>query len=315
MVSGSFTLSSESIKFLFSGPSRLPGYYKKISRGHKKNESILHFSGIIFGCIFGLILSSTYFYTYSSQLAKTFNLDSIQILVDIFFVLTASTFTSSIFFGITKGMVDVYNIRKFGVSNSQFAPLTPNEINKILQDCDNKLNIDIEGIKQLHESICVFIKAQSYKIERQKLKVAHNYFKNGSITNACKSHPLIVDALSSAMSDTLLSRNFIRNSSNITYLTQHLEKGIPCNNIEDRINSMTKSVENLLSELILLKDILDMSSKGKCDYNTLAVLCNQSITNNSRNSSECSRLSNYDTTITDNRDHLSLHDIPIENRV
>lgn len=179
---------------------------------------------------------------------------------------------SSLFYGISKIIIDIYNIKKFGVANSQFAPLSENEITLIILNCKEDLNIDENGIKSLHDTIIGFIKSENYKIEKQKLKSAHWLFRKGSISNSCKVHPLISEALSNFMIDTQISRNFIKKNINISYIMKHLDEGIPCNTLEERITNITQIIEKAMSELILLKNLLDMGKNGNTDDNSLNII-------------------------------------------
>lgn len=257
-----FSINSESIQWLFCGPKNLPKYYKKIKQGHKRSESIVHFINIMFGLFIGIILGPTLLSFIPEYFIKSLGFEKIHIVIMILFTITSGTIISSIFYGISKGSVDIYNIRKYGVSNSQLAPLLDKEIELILQNSIEILNINRIGVISLHETICDFITHQNYKIEKQKLKSAHLLFRHGSISNACKMHPLIAEAVSSAMDDTNLSREFIKRNTNITHLIKHLDDGIACNTIEERVKNITITVEKAMSDLILLSSLLRNGMEG-----------------------------------------------------
>ena len=258
----SLTISTDCLKFLVSGPNRLISYYKKIKQNHKRKESILHFLFILFGLISGILLAPTVIIDLPLYIIKIFGLEKIKILVIIGFTISTGVIFSSILYGISKTIVDIYNINKYGFSNSQYAPLTKEEIDNIYNNSLEYITISKDGIESLHSTICTFIKAQNYKIEKQRLKSAHWLFRRGSISNACKSHPLISDAVAASMNDTITSRDFIRRNTNIAHLTSHIENGIPCNTIEDRVFNITNIVKKVMSELIILQSMLDMGTEG-----------------------------------------------------
>lgn len=257
-----FSLSSESLKFLFCGPKMIHVYYRKIRRDHKRTESMIHLVNIIFGLIMGLILGSTVLIDIPIYITKKFHFQNIQVLIIIGFIVTSSIILSSITYGISKGIIDVYNIRKYGVSNSQLAPLTDKEINHILLNCRNQIIITREGIMSLHGTLCRFIQAEPYKLERQKIKSAHWIFRRGSLIDACKSHPRVAEALSSCMTDTPISRDFIRRNLPIAHLMDHIEDGIRCDTINDRVHNIIDELKRITSEAILLQNMLEMGTEG-----------------------------------------------------
>lgn len=263
-----FTLSSESVRFLFSGPYRLRSYYKKILSGHKRKESTIHFCSILIGLLFGLLSANTLFYEISKDLAEFFDVKFLQIIVNIIWSITLGMVLSSICYGISKCGVDMYNVKKYGVNNSQLAPLNEIEITNIHNNCVEELTIDKNGIIQLHETICTFIKESISKEDKRKLKTAHWLFRKGSISDACKFHTLFADAVVNNMINTPLSRDFIKKRTNIAYLTNHLQQGISCGNIENYINNMSEKLESLIEDLTLLKDKIQMGTKGFISRNS-----------------------------------------------
>lgn len=142
------------------------------------------------------------------------------------------------------------------------SPLKDIEIDNIYNNCISELNINKNGIKQLHETICTFIKSNKSKEEKRKLKSAHWLFRKGSISDACKTHTLFADAVVNNMEDTELSRDFIKKRTDISFLVNHLENGIACGSVENYINNISDKLENIIQDLSLLKTKLNMSTKG-----------------------------------------------------
>lgn len=273
------TLSGENFKFFFIGPSKLPSYIKKIKRNQKRGESSIHASTIILGFILGFILGYTILQHYAIYFAKRFNLKEIQTIINVLFATAVATFISSGAYCLSKGLIDIYNLKRYKVSNSQFKPLTDAEIQLIIKNSINELNVTVNGVNQLHESLVIFIQSQNYPHERQKLKQAHWEFRKGNLSKATKIHPLVLDALQSVMTDTTLSRNFVRQRTNIAYISESLEHGEEINSMQDRISNCILTVERLLTDLVLLRDALGMASNG------IAVHDHVPLTRISRNSS------------------------------
>lgn len=249
-----FTISSETVKFLFSGPYRLRNYYKKILLGHKRYESIFHFTNITIGLIFGLISSNTLFYNVSLDIASLFNIDFLKILSHIIWAITLGIIMSSIFYFFSKFIVDMINLKKYGVTNSQLAPLTNIEIDIIYDNCVSELNIKKEKIISLHETISMFIKSNKSKEEKRKLKSAHWLFRKGSISDACKTHTLFVDAVVNNMEDTELSREFIKKKTDISFLVNNLSHA-PDDNY---LSNISVKLQSVIEDLSILKSRLDM---------------------------------------------------------
>lgn len=273
------TLSGDNFKFFFVGPSKLPSYIKKIKRNQKRGESSIHASTIILGFILGLVLGYTLLRHFAVDFARRFNLRDVQIIVNLLFATAVATFMSSSAYYLSKASVDLYNLKKYKVSNSQFKPLSESEIKLIVKNSEHELNVTDQAVSQLHESLVIFIQSQNYPHERQRLKQAHWEFRKGNLSKATKTHPLVLDALQSVMTDTLLSRTFVKQRTNIAYISESLEHGEEINSIQDRISNCISTVERLLTDLVLLRDVLGMASNG------IAVHDHIPLTRISRNSS------------------------------
>jgi len=265
-----FTFSTDGFKIFTIGPLKIKPLIAKIRRNYKRQESFISLIFIFIGLITGIIVTPLLLYDVIKFLVKNFNLTSIEIVVAIVFVLFMSSSFASFMYFISKWSIDLYNIKKYGHSNYQYSPLLENEIIIILNNSSEHVNISRGGIKTFHETICTFIKEETHIIERQKLKSAHWIFRKGNLIAACKSNPLLAEALATCMTETDISKEFIKRNINISYLTKHLTEGSNINDTENRIENLMSGIENVMSELVVLQTQLKMFRDGKIE--TISIL-------------------------------------------
>lgn len=251
------TLSSSSLKIFFCGPLKLRKYYKKIALGQKRGESICHFASIIMGLILGLLLSHLIFHSISLRIGRMFNLQAVQILVDVAFAFFVGFLFSSLFYGISRGLVDICNIYRYGYANSQLRSLIKKEIDLIIANSKNVVDIDENGVKQIHESLCRLICTEKYKAERQKLKTAHLLFRRGNITGAFKTNLIVADVIAAGLVPSELSRRFLRSSTNIACLVNNVADGVSCSTLACRVERIATDLKNLLSDILVLQQFLE----------------------------------------------------------
>lgn len=264
-----FSFSSDSFKFFTLGLFKIKPLINKIRRNYKRKESFISLSAIFFGLILGLITTPLLLYDAALFLVKNFNLYNIEMVVVVLFVLFISSSFSSVMFLLAKWAIDLYNINKYGHSNSQYAPLLEIEINRILENSIEEVTMSNIGIKSFHETICTFIKEETYIVERQKLKSAHWLFRQGNLIGACKSHPLLSETLATCMTENEQSKSFIKRNINISYLTKHLTEGVTISNTENRIENLMIGIENVMSELVVLQNQLKMFKDGKIETHAI----------------------------------------------
>ena len=252
-----FSFSSDSFKIFTIGPTKIKPLINKIRRNYKRQESFILLAAIFFGLMVGIIISPLLLYDIVKFIVKNFNLTSIEVVVAVVFVIFMSSSFSSIMYFIFKWCIDLYNIHYYGHSNYQYSPLLDKEIESITVNATEQINISVIGIKKFHETICNFIKEESHTIERQKLIIAAN------------SHSLLMEVLASCVTQTDISKEYIKRNINLSYLTKHLSQGIDINETETRIENLMSGIENIMADLVILQNHLKMFKEGKIETNSV----------------------------------------------
>ena len=264
-----FSFSSDSFKIFTIGPTKIKPLINKIRRNYKRQESFILLAAIFFGLMVGIIISPLLLYDIVKFIVKNFNLTSIEVVVAVVFVIFMSSSFSSIMYFIFKWGIDLYNIHYYGHSNYQYSPLLDKEIESITVNATEQINISVIGIKKFHETICNFIKEESHTIERQKLKSAHWIFRKGNLIIAANSHSLLMEVLASCVTQTDISKEYIKRNINLSYLTKHLSQGIDINETETRIENLMSGIENIMADLVILQNHLKMFKEGKIETNSV----------------------------------------------
>ena len=281
MSNTSLSVSTETLKFLFSGPRRFVSYIKKIKNNHKRKESILHLSSISFGFILGVIFSYTLLNDLPEWFQHRFNLESFEIIIELMFSISVGTVISSLCYGITKVGADFHNLYYYNVSNSQYRALDQKEIDMIIDNCKEELTLDKDGVVKLHNSIIECINSQVYKINKQMIKNAHWQFRKGNISLASKLNTVFCQEVTKVMIDCDKSRKFIKDRIDISYIRTHLLNNGKIDTFEECLKNVIESTEKNLSDLMLLKNLCQMGNQGVID-NDFSI----GITTRSRNTSQ-----------------------------